>query len=215
MALDGLSIMNIFFTIYTITWSVASVLALILLIREKDYYAILCRGYRRFLFVPWKVSTFLIAGTGMVIVAPYTGDPTWDYVDAGFMSLLTFLSAPWAVGTLYKVFAGKLSVKHGFIAFCAWMFSASWSYDLYLLIRDGRYPITWLPNILASSVLYISAGLLWNLDWQKDKGIILSFRDENWPAQSTGKVFAKIFWIALPFMVIASGAVLYCLMQNR
>lgn len=147
----------------------------------------------------------------MVVVAPYTGDPTWDYVDAGFMSLFTFLSAPWAVGTLYKVFARKLPIKHGFIAFCVWMFSASWSYDFYLLIRDGHYPITWLPNIFASSVLYISAGLLWSLDLQKGKGIILSFREEDWPSPSTGKAFMKILWFALPFMAIAAGIVLYFL----
>lgn len=207
--------MNTFLTIYIIVWGVACILALILFLKEKNYYTILCKNYRRFLFVPWKVYTFLIAGAGMVVIAPFTGDPTWDYVDAGFMSLFTFFSAPWAVGTLYKVFTGKLPMRHGFIAFCAWMFSASWSYDFYLLIRDGHYPITWMPNIFASSMLYISAGLLWSLDWQKDKGIILSFRDENWPAPSTGKVFAKIFWIALPFIVIASGAVLYCIIQGR
>ncbi|MCX5804433.1 MAG: hypothetical protein NTU69_13060 [Proteobacteria bacterium] len=201
--------MNPFFTIYTIAWGISCILALIFYLTEKEYYSIIWKNYRRFLFVPWKVSTFLIAGTGMVVIAPYTGDPTWDYVDAGFMSLFTFISSPWAVGTLYKVFARRLSIKHGFIAFCVWMFSASWSYDLYLLLKDGYYPLTWLTNLLASSVLYVSAGLLWSLDWREGKGIILSFREEDWPYPSKQKVFMKIFWFVLPFMAIASGIVLY------
>ncbi len=201
--------MNAFFTVYIAAWGIACAFSLILFFREKAYYAVTYKNYWRFLFTPWKVSTFLIAGIGMVVIAPYTGDPTWDYVDAGFMSLFTFISAPWVVGTLYGVFAAKLSIKHGFIAFCAWMFSAAWSYDLYLLIRDGCYPLTWLTNIFASSVLYISAGLLWSLDWKEEKGIILAFREGNWPYPSRQKVFMKIFWIALPFMALALGIVLY------
>lgn len=33
----------------------------------------------------WKVVTFLIATIAMTVIAPYTGDPTWDYVDAPLM----------------------------------------------------------------------------------------------------------------------------------
>ncbi|MBC3918102.1 hypothetical protein H8L32_11490 [Undibacterium sp. CY18W] len=39
-------------------------------------------------------------------------------------------------------------------AFGMWMFSASWCYDLYLLLRDGVYPLTWEANIYAPSVMY-------------------------------------------------------------
>jgi hypothetical protein len=207
--------MSLFFTIYTIAWSIACVLALILFFKEKEYSATARKNYRHFLFVPWKIFTFLIAATGMVVIAPYTSDPTWDYIDAGFMSLFTFISAPWAVGVLYRVFANKLPAKYGFIAFCTWMFTASWYYDLYILIRDGYYPITWISNLFASSVLYVSAGLLWNLDWREGRGIILSFREEKWPLPPTHKVFTKIFWIAIPLMAIASGIVLYFIIQNH
>jgi hypothetical protein len=34
----------------------------------------------------------------------------------------------------------------------------------YLWMRDGHYPVTWWANLLASSVLYLCAGLFWNLD---------------------------------------------------
>jgi len=45
---------------------------------------------------------FLIALSAIVILAPYTGDPTWDYFDAAFMSILTYITAPWSVGTLFR-----------------------------------------------------------------------------------------------------------------
>ncbi len=145
----------------------------------------------------------------MVIVAPYTGDPTWDAFDAGFMSILTFSGAPWAIGSVYRAGAGKLPRKQIFVAFVLWMFTASWSYDLYILIRDGRYPLTWFPNIFASSFLYITAGLLWNLDWKESRGVVLSFREETWPQASQTKVFKKILWSALPLMAPVAASIIY------
>lgn len=57
------------------------------------------------------------------------------------------------------------------------MFSASWSYDLYMYFKLGEYPITWLANIAASSVLYICAGLMWSLDNVPKRGIIFGFME--------------------------------------
>ena len=65
-----------------------------------------------------------------------------------------FLGAPWSSGTLYLAFRGRSGFRQAYVAFCLWMFSASWSYDLYILLRDGEYPNTWLPNIAAASILY-------------------------------------------------------------
>jgi hypothetical protein len=95
-----------------------------------------------------------------------------------------------------------------YVAACAWMFSASWSYDIYLVFRDGAYPITWFSNIFASSVLYLSAGLLWNLQWQSGRGVIFAFMAEGWPRPSGAGQFSRLVWIALPFMLIAAVAVL-------
>lgn len=158
--------------------------------------------------MPWKIITFVISTVGLTAIAPYTGDPTWDYFDALFMSVLTFLSAPWVTGTLYKTAKGNLPMKQALVAFCVWMFSASWSYDLYILCRDGYYPPTWLPNIVLSSILYISAGLLWNLDWKKEKGVIFAFVEEDWPAPVCQPVFMKIVWYVLAFMGIAAAMIL-------
>jgi len=166
--------MNIFFFIYITLWATACLVATVLYIKDKSAYGLSHANYWRFLFQRWKVITFLVAASGMTVIAPYTSDPTWDYFDALFMSFLTFFTAPWAVGALYKVAKKELPLKQAFVAACIWMFSAGCSYYLYLLIRVGVYPITWLPNIFASSALCISGGLLWNLDWRKDKGVIFS-----------------------------------------
>jgi len=87
-----------------------------------------------------------------------------------------------------------------YIAICVWMFSASWSYDLYLVLRDGSYPTTWFPNIFASSVLYLSAGLLWSLENVEGRGVIFGFMDPSWPLVSKSGKFTRIVWYALPFM---------------
>jgi len=145
----------------------------------------------------------------MIIIAPYTGDPTWDYFNAFFMSALTYLTAPWAIGAVYNVAKGKLNPSQAFVAICLWMLSASWSYDLYLVLRDGDYPITWFSNIFASSVLYISAGLFWNLDWAQGRGITFAFMENNWPYSISDGSFSNIVWYALPFMALASFLILY------
>jgi hypothetical protein len=89
-----------------------------------------------------------------------------------------------------------------------WMFSASWSYDLYILIRDGSYPTTWLPNIFASSALYILAGLLWNLEYRQGRGTIFSFMEADWPSPVNNVVFPKILWFALPIMALVTALIL-------
>lgn len=200
--------MDTFFHIYILVWGSACIFSVILYLIDKDSYAFSHPNYWRFLLMPWKLVTFVIATIGLTVIAPYTGDPTWDYFDALFMSLLTFFTAPWAIGVMYKVAKKELPFRQAFVAICIWMFSASWSYDLYLLIRDGYYPATWLPNIFESSALYISAGLLWNLDWRKEKGVIFSFMERDWPVPSSHSVFHKILWFALPLMIFVTLLIL-------
>lgn len=137
--------------------------------------------YLRTLLVPWKLALFVIALGFFILVVPYAGDPTWDEVDATFMSVLTYVSAPWAIGTLYRFLRGRERRQLAFVALCVWLFSASFSYDLYIFLRYGHYPATWWSNIIASSVLYISAGLLWSLDVRPQRGVIFSFLVDPWP----------------------------------
>ena len=188
-------------------WGVACLAALYLMIRHRSSIELFQARYWRFLFQDWKIVSFIIAAVGLTVIAPYTGDPTWDYVDAVFMSMLTFATAPWAVGTLYLAIRGNATVVQAYVAICIWMFSASWSYDLYLVLKDGTYPATWLPNIFASSVLYVSAGLLWNLEWKEERGVIFAFMEPSWPEVPDSRGFRKIMWFALPFMVLAAAII--------
>lgn len=163
------------------------------------------RNYWDFLKIKWKLVTFIIALSAFVILAPYTGDPTWDYYDAAFMSTLTFMTAPWSVGTLFRFIKRQERLKIAYIAVCVWMFSASWSYDIYLVFREGYYPSTWLPNIFASSVLYVSAGLFWNLEYRDGRGVIFGFMESDWPKVDGSVSFNKILLYALPFMILAAA----------
>jgi hypothetical protein len=175
--------------------------------RHRRVIVLFKSRYWRFLLKDWKIFTFLFASAGLIVIAPYTGDHTWDYVDASFMSILTFATAPWAVGTLYLAIRGKAMSAKVYVAICIWMFSASWSYDLYLVVRDGAYPDTWLPNIFASSVLYVSGGLLWNLEWKRGRGVIFGFMEPGWPEVTDKREFRKIVWFALPFMILAAAMI--------
>ena len=164
--------------------------------------------------MPWKVATFLIALAWMVAVAPYSGDPTWDHFDSFFMSVLTFAGAPWAVGALFRWFKGKSKKprRQAYVALCVWLFTVSWSYDLYILIRDGSYPAEWLANMVASSTLYIPAGLLWNLTWVEGKGVSFAFMEEDWPrAPEKHPAFSKVFWYAALLIFFVAGLLLYFL----
>jgi hypothetical protein len=120
------------------------------------------------------------------------------------MSVLTFLTAPWAVGVLVKTLRRQLPAHQALVAACVWFFSTSWSYDGYLLVRDGTYPVTWLVNLLASSVLYVSGGLFWSLDWRSDRGVLFAFVEADWPQAPSGPVFNRILWPALTFMVLVA-----------
>lgn len=201
--------MGLFFSLYTVLWMLACMLALVVYLRDRSSFAFSHGDYWRLLFAPWKVATFLVAAAALVIMAPYTGDPTWDVFDAGFMSLMTFLGAPWAIGSLYRLAAGRLPLKQGFVIFAVWMFTVSWSYDLYIFLRDGRYPLTWFSNIFASSFLYVTAGILWNLDWKKGTGVILSFREETWPYPASPAPFGRIICFALPLMALVAAMIFY------
>ena len=194
--------------VYTVSWMLLCVGAAVVIVRDRSTLALCRPKYWRFLFRLWKVATFLVATLGLTLVAPYTGDPTWDYVDAVFMAVLTFLTAPWAVGAFYQAARGQVPRRQAFVAACLWMFSASWSYDFYIWMSYGYYPPTWLANIGASSSLYACAGLMWNLDRRPSRGVIFAFMEREWPQPRATSGFASIFVFALPFMLLVALAIL-------
>ena len=200
-----------FFKAYVACYVALMVLGAVALYARRGHLALFTADYRKFLGQPWRLTTFTIAALGMVIVAPYTGDPTWDYVDAAMMSILTYLTAPWAVGTLYFALAGRARPIDVFIAVVIWLTSASWCYDLYILFKQGMYPVTWAWNIAASSVLYACAGLMWNLDWRAGHGVVFAFREPGWPQAVSSASFLRVAAFAAPFMIIVGVGVAYFL----
>jgi hypothetical protein len=166
--------------LYIALWSAVVVVCGITVARERRAYDILTTAYLRGLLVPWKLVTFGLAASFFVVAAPYTGDPTWDHVDGAFMSVLTYLTAPWAVGVVVRVRRGLLPRRQLFVALVVALFSASWSYDGYVFLRDGIYPRTWWANILASGTLYTSAGMMWSLTHVAGRGVVFDFMTDAW-----------------------------------
>lgn len=195
------------FKLYLASYSLACLVAAALMIRERKSLLLLQGEYRQFLFARWKLVTFAIAAIAMTIMAPYTGDPTWDYVDAAFMSILTYLTAPWSVGTLFLALRRQAKVTHIYIAVCVWMFSASWTYDVYILLKHGYYPATWAPNIVLSSILYFAAGLMWNLQKKNGRGVIFGFMAPGWPDTKYELGFRQVMWFALPIMILVAAMI--------
>lgn len=187
---------------YLFSWIVFCFVNFYFLIKNPSEFTLTSTPYLKFLLRPWKIVTFIVATLGIILIAPYTGAPTWDYIDAALMSILTFVTAPWSIGTLYRGIKFKVVNKSEILAVCLWMFSASWSYDLYLLLRDGYYPYTWFSNIFASSILYVCAGLFWNLDWRMNRGVTFSFLEKNWFFIDKLFNFNRIVWVGLLFMIL-------------
>ena len=185
--------LNTFQTFYIFAWMTLTLAALALALRKGRELTLLSPAYRELILQNWKIGFFVLGLVGIVVMAPYTGDPTWDYVDASFMAVLAYTTAPWSVGTLYRAVRGlKREGAEIFIAAIVWLFSASWSYDGYLLLRDGVYPPTWSGNLAASSFLYLFAGLMWNLEDTPEHGVHFSFTQREWPAQGGAHRWLRI-----------------------
>lgn len=185
---------------YIGAWCAAILLAIAFVAREPRAYGLCSLEYLRSLLVPWKLVTFGLGAGFFVIAAPYTGDPTWDRVDGSLMSALTFLTAPWAVGALARAGRGLLPKRQAFVALVAWLFSASWSYDGYLFLRDGRYPFTWWANLFASSGLYLAAGAMWSVTHVPKRGMVFDFMTGEWfrtPPASFRKVAPMVVVLAM------------------
>ena len=195
--------------LYLAGWLVALAAGVFLAVRYRRRISLFGAGYRGFLRVRWRLVTFVIAFVALVVVTPYTGDPTWDYYDASFMGLLTYATAPWALGRLFRGLRGHRDPVELYLAACAWMFSTSWSYDLYYLIRLGFYPPAWSANMAASAILYGCAGLFWNLDWRPGRGVTFAFLEPEWPVASTGGSFTKVAGYATALMALVTGSLVY------
>jgi hypothetical protein len=102
--------------IYFIFWMSSLLMTVSFLFKNWNLISFTQNKYWLILFQPWKLITFTIALLGITLMAPYTGDPTWDYISASLMSLLTFCAAPWAVDIFYRSLQKKENFSVIFIA---------------------------------------------------------------------------------------------------
>jgi hypothetical protein len=117
-----------------------------------------------FLRVPWKLVLFVPAVVFVTFAGAFTDDETWDVVSGGGMALLTFLTSWWSVGVAVRALRGLVPLRYAVVALAVTLFSSSWFYDGYLLLRDGSYTSRWLGNLLLSPTIYLCAGLVMNLE---------------------------------------------------
>ena len=192
---------------YTALWLCLCGIAIFLGARHRGEIALFSRGYWIFLLRPWRVLTILVAVGALVGLAPLADDPSWDRVDATFMSLLTFTTAPWVVCVLYRFWLGRASGRLAYVALCTLLFSSTWSYDLYLFLRDGAYPPTWLGNLFVGPLLYAGGGLFWSLQPRLGR-VQLAFTDPRWPSLPPEDDLRRILVPAVVLMALASAAFL-------
>lgn len=198
------------FQVYLAIWSIVCAISILLAARDRVIVADL-RSYAGFLAVPWKIAVLVPAALFVTFAGRFAFDDTWDVVTGGGMSALTYLTAPWAVGTAYLVAMGQRPAQHAFIALVACLFSASWFYDAWLLYRDGYYSPMWLPNLLLSPFLYVAGGILWNLEVDGEGRPILGFFRKDWPAPpKSPQVSRRLAMVCQPPIIIVATVLLLC-----
>jgi hypothetical protein len=194
---------------YVAVWTSATIAAVVAASISPAIRAEL-GDYCRFLLVPWKLAVFVPAAVFVTFAGRFAYDDTWDIVAGGGMSLLTYLTAPWAVGVFYRCGKGLRPRWHELIALVACLFSASWFYDGWLLIRDGSYPATWLPNLGISPALYLLGGALWNLELDAAGKPTFGFLRQEWPKPpSAPQARPMLFLLSLPPILLAAFILLF------
>lgn len=177
-------------TAYLALATLVTLLAAIVALRARRTLALFAAGYRAQLLDRARLALFVVALAGFVFLAPLTGDPTWDAIDATFMSVGCYALAPWTCGVLFR--ARERSWTELGVALVLSLFVVSWSYDLYLVARDGVFPFTSGANLAASTLLYVSGGLFFSLGQHEERGLVFVFMDARWPAWSGDRWTADV-----------------------
>ncbi len=91
-----------FLTVYIITWMMTTLLMGVLVFLHRLTLTYFSRKYWRHLGQLWKIISFLMAMILLSAISIIANDPTWDIPESIIMVTLTFLTAPWAVGIIYR-----------------------------------------------------------------------------------------------------------------
>ena len=162
---------------YLLAWLLFCLVAVAVAVRDVR---LRLPDVRAFLRVPWKVALFVPAIVFVTLAGRFTDDETWDLVSGGGMSVLTVATSWWSVGTAVRVWRGMERPRLLLVALAATLFSSSWFYDGWLLLRDGAYTARWLGNLLLSPTVYLAAGLVLNLETREGR-LAVAFTREDWP----------------------------------
>jgi hypothetical protein len=196
--------MSPFLAKYIVLWVFFCLLAAAILARDRKSLRAEWRDYFRFLCVPWKLVVFVPALVFVTFAGRFTDDETWDVVTGSGMSVLTFITAPWSVGLFYQALMGGRAPRYVIVSVALCLFSSSWFYDGYLFWRDGSYTPRWLGNLLLSPIIYLAAGLLWNLEAKAGGGFRFSFTTPDWPKPPVNTSFRPLLLISIPLILIAA-----------
>lgn len=189
---------------YVAGWIAFCLVAVGILLSDRVQVKGELRRYWSFLTMPWKLAIFFPAFIFVTFAGRFTDDETWDVISGGGMSVLTFLTAPWCLGLVYQVFARRRPLRYLFVAAGLLLFSSSWFYDGYLLLRDGSYTTRWWSNLILSPIIYVAAGFLWNLEARERFGVSLGFKREDWPDRLSDGRFLPIALFSIPLILIAA-----------
>lgn len=144
-----------------------------LIFKNRVKYNFLTSEYWRFIFTPTRFLIYLVGSLALILPVPYINYHSWDYPIAIFQPILSYLTAPWAIGIFYKFTKGTFIIDEIFVAFCLMLFAGSWSVELYLIFRDGSYMPDWLINIPIGIGCYVLMGILWNIEFKNGKGSLV------------------------------------------
>ena len=148
----------------------------------------------------------MLAGSEIATVRPaFAPDCTT------LLSVLTVATAWWSVGAAARVVRRARPVSHLVVALALTLFSSSWFYDGYLLLRDGAYSQRWLGNLMLSPTIYLCAGVVLNLELREGR-VALAFTRADWPrpvltqTRQTTQTAAtwRLLLAAVPFVVVAA-----------
>lgn len=188
---------------YVAAWSAFCVAAALVAIRTVSLRS---RDVVAFLTVPWKLAVFVPAILFVGFAGRFTDDETWDLVTGFGMGILTFGTSWWAVGAAARVVRRLAPPSHLLVAIAVTLFSSSWFYDGYLLLRDGAYTPRWQGNLMLSPTIYLCAGLLSNLEMHEGR-LGFAFTRASWPQPAgadSKRLSPAIVLTAIPLVIIAA-----------
>jgi hypothetical protein len=193
-----------FFTRYIISWMAFCAFAAVILVLDRKRLRPEWAEYLRFLWIPWKLGLFVPAFVCVSFAGRFTDDETWDVVTGSGMAILTYVTAPWSTGLFYQVLLGRRPWRYLIAGGALLLFSSSWFYDGYLLWRDGTYTARWSDNLILSPIIYLAAGLLWNLEAKGRFGFRFSFARPDWPSPSKDTRFLPVALVSIPLILVAA-----------